>query len=298
MPILYSQEFAMKVWLNGKLVEQQDARLSVFDHGTLYGDGVFEGIRIYDRRIFQRQAHVDRLFESARKIRLPIEQTKQEIVDAMYETIAANDITDGYIRLVVTRGAGTLGLSPFKCSHPSTFIIADSIKMYPQEMYDNGMAVIIAKTVRVSANMIDPRVKSLNYLNNICAKIEAIDAGVAEAIMLNVHGNVAECTGDNIFIVKDGQVITPDPEAGILVGVTRQVVMSLAGELGLTVIERTVTPEDLSQADECFLTGTAAEVIAVTKIDETTIGGGEVGPITTKLLAAFREFTTSDRAEG
>ncbi len=288
----------MKVWLNGKLVEQQDARLSVFDHGTLYGDGVFEGIRIYDRRIFQRQAHVDRLFESARKIRLPIEQTKQEIVDAMYETIAANDITDGYIRLVVTRGAGTLGLSPFKCSHPSTFIIADSIKMYPQEMYDNGMAVIIAKTVRVSANMIDPRVKSLNYLNNICAKIEAIDAGVAEAIMLNVHGNVAECTGDNIFIVKDGQVITPDPEAGILVGVTRQVVMSLAGELGLTVIERTVTPEDLSQADECFLTGTAAEVIAVTKIDETTIGGGEVGPITTKLLAAFREFTTSDRAEG
>jgi branched-chain amino acid aminotransferase len=170
--------------------------------------------------------------------------------------------------------------------------------MYPQEMYDNGMAVIIAKTVRVSANMIDPRVKSLNYLNNICAKIEAIDAGVAEAIMLNVHGNVAECTGDNIFIVKDGQVITPDPDAGILVGVTRQVVMSLAGELGLTVIQRTVTPEDLAQADECFLTGTAAEVIAVTKIDETTIGDGTVGPITTKLLAAFRDFTTSDRAEG
>jgi branched-chain amino acid aminotransferase len=288
----------MKVWLNGKLVDQQDARLSVFDHGTLYGDGVFEGIRIYDGRIFQRQAHVDRLFESALKIRLPIEQTKQEIVDAMNETIAANSIANGYIRLVVTRGAGTLGLSPFKCSNPSTFVIADSIKMYPQEMYDNGMAVIIAKTVRVSANMIDPRVKSLNYLNNICAKIEAIDAGVAEAIMLNVHGNVAECTGDNIFIVKDGQVITPDPDAGILVGVTRQVVMSLAGELGLTVIQRTVTPEDLAQADECFLTGTAAEVIAVTKIDETTIGDGTVGPITTKLLAAFRDFTTSDRAEG
>jgi len=288
----------MKVWLDGKLVDQEDARISVFDHGTLYGDGVFEGIRVYNGRIFQRQIHVDRLFESARRIRLPIEQTKQEIVDAMYAAIAANNISDGYIRLVVTRGAGTLGLSPFKCPQPSTFVIADSIKMYPQEMYDNGMAVIIAKTVRVSANMLDPCIKSLNYLNNICAKIEAIDAGVAEAIMLNSRGNVAECTGDNIFIVKDGKVLTPDTESGILVGVTRQVVMSLAGELGITVIEQEITPDDLRSADECFLTGTAAEVIAVTKIDETTIGDGKVGEITNKLLAAFREFTTSDRAEG
>ncbi|MDP6636419.1 MAG: branched-chain-amino-acid transaminase [Phycisphaerae bacterium] len=288
----------MKVWLAGKLVDQDDARLSVFDHATLYGDGVFEGIRIYNGRIFQRQTHVDRLFESARKIRLPIEQTKQEIVDAMYETIAANGISDGYIRLVVTRGIGTLGLSPFKCTKPSTFIIADSIVMYPQEMYDNGMAVIIAKTVRVSADMLDPCIKSLNYLNNICAKIEAIDAGVAEAIMLNVKGNVAECTGDNIFIVKSGQIITPDTDSGILVGVTRGVVMSLARELGLTVIEQQVTPDDLRSADECFLTGTAAEVIAVTKIDESIIGDGAVGEITTKLLTAFREFTTSDQAEG
>ncbi|MDP6044075.1 MAG: branched-chain-amino-acid transaminase [Phycisphaerae bacterium] len=288
----------MKVWLNGKLVDQQDANLSVLDHGTLYGDGVFEGIRIYNGRIFQCAAHVDRLFESAFKIRLPIEQTKQEIVDAMYETIAANEITDGYIRLVLTRGAGTLGLSPFKCAHPSTFIIADSIALYPQEMYDNGMAVIIAKTVRVSANMLDPCIKSLNYLNNICAKIEAIDAGVAEAIMLNVRGNVAECTGDNIFIVKDGQVITPDTDSGILVGVTRGLVISLARELGLTVTERSVTPDDLRSADECFLTGTAAEVISVTKIDDTTIGDGKVGEITKKLLAAFKAFTTSDRAEG
>ena len=288
----------MKVWLNGKLVDRDDARPSVFDHGTLYGDGVFEGIRIYDGRIFQRDIHVDRLFESARKIRLPIEQTKQEIVDAMRATVEANNVSNGYIRLVVTRGAGTLGLSPFKCSEPSTFIIADSIAMYPQEMYDNGMAVIIAKTVRVSANMLDPCIKSLNYLNNICAKIEAIDAGVAEAIMLNVKGNVAECTGDNIFIVKDGQVVTPDTDSGILVGVTRGVVMSLARELGITVIERTVTPDDLRAADECFLTGTAAEVIAVTKIDESTIGDGKVGQITTKLLTAFKEFTTSDRAEG
>ncbi|MBT3202664.1 MAG: branched-chain amino acid aminotransferase, partial [Phycisphaerales bacterium] len=171
----------MKVWLDGKLVDQSDARLSVFDHATLYGDGVFEGIRVYNGRIFQCQLHIDRLYESARKLRLPIEQTKQEIVDAMYESIAANGVVNGYIRLVVTRGAGTLGLSPFKCSNPSTFIIADSIALYPPEMYENGMAVIIAKTVRVSANMLDPCIKSLNYLNNICAKIEAIDAGVAEA---------------------------------------------------------------------------------------------------------------------
>jgi len=282
----------MKVWLDGELVDQQDAKLSVFDHGVLYGDGVFEGIRVYNGRIFQQEAHVERLFESARKIRLPIEQTRQEIVEAMCETIAANNMTDGYIRLVVTRGSGTLGLSPFKCPRPTTFVIADSIKMYPQEMYDNGMAVIIAKTVRVSADMLDPRVKSLNYLNNICAKIEAIDAGVAEAIMLNVNGNVAECTGDNIFIVKDGKVITPDTNSGILVGVTRQVVMTLARDMGLEVMEQTVTPEDLRSADECFLTGTAAEVIAVTKIDESTIGDGKVGEITTKLLSAFRLMTS------
>ena len=288
----------MIVWLDGKLVDESEAKLSVLDHGTLYGDGVFEGIRIYDGKIFQRQIHVDRLFESARMIRLPIEQTKQEIVDAMRATIAANNLTDGYIRLVVTRGAGTLGLSPFKCSKPSTFIIADTINMYTQEMYDNGMAVIIAKTVRVSADMLDPCIKSLNYLNNICAKIEAIDAGVLEAVMLNVKGNVAECTGDNIFIIKDGVLITPDTESGILVGVTRGVVMSLAKEMGMTVLEQTVTPEDLLSADECFLTGTAAEVIAVTKIDETVIGDGTVGEITTKLLTAFRTFTTSEHAEG
>jgi len=288
----------MKVWLNGKMFDKTDACLSVFDHGTLYGDGIFEGIRIYNGRIFQCQNHIDRLFESARKIRLPIEQTKQEIVDAMYETIEANDISDGYIRLVVTRGAGTLGLNPFKCSRPGTFIIADSIVLYPPEMYDNGMAVIIAKTVRVSPDMLDPSIKCLNYLNNICAKIEAIDAGVAEAIMLNAEGNVAECTGDNIFIVTGGQVITPDTDSGILVGVTRGVVMRLAREMGLTVVERAVTPDELRSADECFLTGTAAEVIAMTKIDDAIVGDGKVGEITTKLLSAFREFTTSDQAEG
>jgi len=287
----------MIVWLNGELVDEKDARLTVFDHGTLYGDGVFEGIRIYNSRIFQCQTHIDRLFESARRIRLSIEQTKQELVDAMYETLKANGIIDGYIRLVVTRGKGTLGLSPFKCPKPNTFIIADSIELYPQEMYDNGMAVIIAKTVRCSGDMLDPEVKSLNYLNNIRAKIEAVDAGVAEAIMLNADGNVAECTGDNIFIVKDGHVITPSENSGILIGVTRGVVIRLAGKLGLPLSERTVTVEDLYTADECFLTGTAAEVIAVTKIDDRKIGEGKAGTITNRMTAAFREFIDSNQAE-
>jgi len=287
----------MIVWVNGELVEEKDARLTVFDHGTLYGDGVFEGIRVYNSRIFRCQTHIDRLFESARRIRLSIEQTKQELVDAMYETLKANGIVDGYIRLVITRGKGTLGLSPFKCPRPNTFIIADSIELYPQEMYDNGMAVIIATTVRCSSNMLDPQVKSLNYLNNIRAKIEAVDAGVAEAIMLNADGNVAECTGDNIFIVKDGHVITPSENSGILIGVTRGVVIRLAGKLGLPLSERTVTVEDLYTADECFLTGTAAEVIAVTKIDDRKIGEGKAGTITNRMTAAFREFIDSNQAE-
>ena len=283
----------MKVWLDGKLVEKDDAKVSVFDHGTLYGDGVFEGIRVYGGRIFLCEAHVDRLYRSAKLVRLAIPYTKQELTEAMQEAVAANACVDGYIRLVVTRGEGTLGLSPFKCSQPSVFIIADSIELYPQEMYDQGMAVIIAKTIRTSATMIDPSIKSLNYLNNILAKIEAIDAGVAEAIMLNETGHVAECTGDNLFIVKDGAVISPPPEAGLLIGITRRAVMDLATKLGLEVIERNIAPADLYEADECFLTGTAAEVISVTRIDETPIGDGTPGPVTQRLLSAFREFIAS-----
>jgi len=283
----------MKVWLDGKLVDAEDARISVFDHAVLYGDGVFEGIRTYGGRIFQCQAHVDRLFSSARQIRLAIPYTKQEIVDAMYEAIRANGLTDGYIRLVVTRGPGTLGLSPFKCSEPCVYVIADQIALYPQEMYDNGMAVIIAKTLRMSANMLNPGVKSLNYLNNIMAKIEAIDAGVAEAIMLNVDGHVAECTGDNLFLVEHGGIVTPPLSAGILPGITRGVVLSLAGKLGIPVAEEDIPVERLLGADECFLTGTAAEVIAVTKINGTVIGSGKAGPITQKLLAAFHEYIAS-----
>jgi branched-chain amino acid aminotransferase len=288
----------MKVWINGKLVDRARAKLTVFDHGTLYGDGVFEGIRVYDGRIFQCRAHVDRLFNSADRIRLKIPYSQQELIDAMHETVRANGLTNGYIRLVVTRGEGTLGLSPFKCPRPNAFIIADTIELYPQEMYEKGMPVIIARTVRCSAHMLDPRIKSLNYLNNICAKIECIDAGVPEAIMLNTAGNVAECTGDNIFIVKDGRIATPPEDAGILLGITRAVVIRLAGRMGLPLREMDLTVGDLYAADECFLTGTAAEVIAVTRVDGRAVGDGSVGPVTRKLLAAFKEFVHSDEAEG
>ena len=283
----------MKVWLDGELVDAEDAKLSVYDHGTLYGDGVFEGIRIYGAKIFQCQAHVDRLYGSAKAIRLAIPYTKQEIVDAMYATLRANGLTDGYIRLVVTRGAGTLGISPFKCPEPTVYVIADQIALYPEEMYENGMAVIIAKTIRTSVRMLNPGVKTLNYLNNIMAKIEAVDAGVAEAIMLNDQGNVAECTGDNLFIVEGGQVVTSPLSAGILPGITRGVVLRLAGAAGVPAAEEDISAERLLAADECFLTGTAAEVISVTKIDETRIGDGKAGPITRKLLAAFREYIAS-----
>ena len=285
----------MKVWLNGSLVDSREAAISVFDHGVLYGDGVFEGIRIYGGRIFECEAHVERLFRSARVIRLAIPYTKQEIVEAMNETIGANELTGGgYVRLVVTRGAGTLGLSPFKCPTPNVFVIADQIALYPKEMYDNGMAVIIAKTVRTSLRMLDPSVKSLNYLNNIMAKIEAIDAGVGEAIMLNESGLVAECTGDNIFIVEGGKVVTPPLSAGILPGITRSVVLRLAGELGMPAAEEEVSVERLMGAAECFLTGTAAEVISVTKIDGQAVGDGNAGPVTQKLHAAFNEYIESN----
>ncbi len=283
----------MKVWLNGQLVDKADAKISVFDHGVLYGDGVFEGIRIYQKRVFEAQAHIDRLYGSAREIRLAIPHTKQEMIDAMYETLRANDISDGYIRLVVTRGEGTLGLSPFKCPTPTVYIIADQIALYPEEMYEKGMAVIIAKTIRTSASMLKPSIKSMNYLNNIMAKIEAVDAGVAEAIMLNEHGNVAECTGDNLFIVKDGKVTTPPLNAGILGGITRRVVLRLAEQLGLPPAETDIRPEQLYAADECFLTGTAAEVISVTRVDGRVIGDGKPGPITRRLLDAFRQYIRS-----
>jgi branched-chain amino acid aminotransferase len=287
----------MKVWLNGKLVEKRSAKLSVFDHGTLYGDGVFEGIRVYGGKIFQTKAHIDRLFRSAEVIRLAIPYTKQQLIDATYRTLRANRRSDAYVRMAVTRGEGTLGLNPNKCPKPSVFIIVDSIELYPPEMYETGMPVIVAKTIRTSPRSLNPAAKTLNYLNNILAKIECVNAGASEAIMLNEHGNVAEATGDNVFIVKDGRLITPPASAGILMGVTRAVVMKLAGRLGIAMEEKDFAPDALYAADECFMTGTAAEVIAVTRIDGRTIGGGQAGPVTRKLMAAFREFIRSPEAE-
>jgi len=287
----------MKIWMDGKLVAKDDAKVSVYDHGLLYGDGVFEGIRIYNGRVFQCTAHMDRLFNSAEKIRLEIPYTKAQLVDAMNLCIRENGLTgSGYIRLVATRGVGTLGLHPFYCPRPCVFIIADQIQLYPPELYETGMAVIIAKRPRISPTMLDPSVKSLNYLNNILAKVEAIDVGLLEAVMLNDKGNVAECTGDNIFLVKNGVLITPPVSAGILIGVTRGVVIRLAERAGIEMLERDVTPDQLKSADEIFLTGTAAEIMAVTKVDETVIGDGKAGPVTMQLLKAFREFIDTEEA--
>jgi branched-chain amino acid aminotransferase len=281
----------MKVWIDGRLVEKADAKVSVFDHGLLYGDGVFEGIRAYHGKIFECEAHLDRLYQSAKAIRLTIPLTRDQIRSAIEETIKANDFTDCYIRLVVTRGVGTLGLSPMRCERPSVFVITDVLELYPREMYEKGMAVITASVIRNHPNAISPRVKSLNYLNNILAKLEAIDAGVPEAIMLNSEGNVAECTADNIFIVRNGQVETPQTHDGVLEGVTRRVMMDLCGRLGVPCVQKTLQRHDLYVADECFLTGTGAEVIAVTKIDNRVIGSGQPGSLTRQLTEAFHRFT-------
>ncbi len=281
----------MKVWLNGEFVDKKDATVNVFDHAVLYGDGIFEGIRVYGGKIFKCSEHLDRLFGSAEYIRLDIPYTKAQLADAMNEAVRVNDRVDAYIRLVVTRGEGYLGISPFNCKKATVFIIVDSIALYSEQMYTDGLPVIIAKTVRTSASMLSPSAKTLNYLNNIVAKIESVDAGVSEAIMLNADGYIAECTADNIFFVTDGKVFTPPPEAGMLMGITRQVVLDLAGELGIEAVEQLFGPEFAFAADECFLTGTGAEIIAVTKIDDNVIGTGSAGPITMKLLAAFRNLT-------
>lgn len=279
---------SLKIWLDGKLVDKENAKISVYDHGLLYGDGVFEGIRIYSGKIFECEAHIDRLYASAKGIRLTIPISKDEFRAALLETVKANNSTDGYIRACVTRGVGYLGISPANCAKPSVFIIADSITMYPREMYEKGMAIITASIIRNHPNALSPRIKSMNYLNNILAKIEAIDAGVSEAIMLNQEGNVSECTGDNIFIVKAGTVYTPTTSDGILEGITRKVVMTLCDKLKIPCMEKSIQRHDLYVADECFLTGSAAEVVPVAKIDGRSIGNGTVGAITQKLMAAFK----------
>ena len=277
----------MKIWLDGRLVDKSDAKVSVFDHGLLYGDGVFEGIRAYGGRIFECDAHLDRLFQSAKAIRLNLPFSREQLTAAMQETINANTLTDCYVRLVATRGAGTLGLGPNRCERPCVFIITDLLELYPREMYEKGMSVITASVIRNHPNALSPRLKSLNYLNNILAKIEALDAGVPEAVMLNHEGNVAECTADNIFIVRSGQVQTPQTCDGILEGVTRRVMLELCQAAGIPVVEKSLQRHDLYVADECFLTGTGAEVIPVTRIDGRSIGAGEPGPITRRLIEAF-----------
>jgi branched-chain amino acid aminotransferase len=282
------------IYLNGRFVPQEEAVVSVFDHGLLYGDGVFEGIRAYHGRVFKLREHIDRLYESAKSIALDIPLSREEMQEVVLETLRRNRLHDGYIRLVVSRGVGDLGLDPRKCPKPTIFCIAASIQLYPEEYYERGLEVITVATRRNIAEAINPRIKSLNYLNNILAKIEAILAGVPEAIMLNNEGYVAEATGDNVFIVKNGCLVTPPPFAGLLEGITRNTIMELARARGIPVRETLFTRHDLYVADECFLTGTAAEVIPVVRIDGRTIGDGKPGKLTTLLIGDFRELTRRD----
>ncbi len=281
----------MKIFLDGKLCNERDAKVSVFDHGLLYGDGIFEGIRAYNGRVFKLKEHIDRLFYSAKAILLEIPLTHAELMQATVDTIRANKLRDGYIRLVVTRGVGNLGLNPRSCKKPSIIIIAGKIQIYPTEMYLRGMDIVTVPTVRNLHSALNPAIKSLNYLNNILAKIEANNAGVEEAIMLNSDGFVAECTADNIFIIKNGAVFTPPLSAGALYGVTRQTVIELAEQSGIKVSEPNLTRYDLFNADECFVTGTGAEIMPVVKIDGRVIGNGKPGSTTTKLIAEYKALT-------
>lgn len=282
------------IYLDGNYVEENEAKVSVFDHGVLYGDGVFEGIRAYNGRIFKCEEHIDRLYAAAKAIMLTIPISKEEMTEVLLETCRRNNVKDGYVRLVVTRGKGDLGLNPRSCPTPSIFCIAGSITLYPAEFYTKGLPIITATQRRNKATIVDPQVKSLNYLNNILARIEANRAGVQEALMLNHDGVVAECTGDNIFIVKKGVIYTPPIYVGILDGITRNTIIDLAREMGYEVLEREFTLFNVYNADECFLTGTAAEAIPVTSVDEREIGEGVAGPITTKLLEAFKAYANAN----
>lgn len=290
------------VYVNGQMLPKSQAGINVFDHGLLYGDGVFEGIRIYRGRIFKLEQHLDRLYECAGRIRLDLAKhvSRDEMTQIMRKCVEVNEITEGYIRLVVTRGVGTLGLNPFLCPEPGVVCIADQIQLYTDEMYEQGMRVVVAERPRIPVECLDPRIKSLNYLNNILAKVEAIDAGCLECIMLNTDGRVAEGSGDNIFVVKDGELHTPPVSEGLLEGITRRFVIdTLAPMAGIPVNERNLELQEVMDADELFMTGSAAEMIAVTKIGKTeedahVLGSGTEGPITKALRAKFRQIVTSD----
>src|SRR5262245_42219949 len=281
---------AAKVWINGKIVEKADAKISVYDHGLLYGDGVFEGIRVYAGKVFRLRAHVDRLYESARAIRLEIPITKEQMAEAILATVRAAGKDDGYIRPIVTRGAGYLGLDPKKTSDPQVIIIVDDITLYPPEVYEGGLKLATVATIRNHPAAVNPRIKSLNYLNNILARVEGIQAGCLESLMLNHKGEIAECSGDNIFLVKNGALKTPPTDAGILDGITRGAVLELARAAKIPTHEIALTRHDVFIADECFLTGTAAEIIPVTKCDARPIGAGKPGPVTRQLMEAFHAF--------
>lgn len=281
----------MKIWLDGELVEQNEAKISVFDHGLLYGDGVFEGIRVYNGRVFRLEEHIRRLFDSAKAIVLKLPWTAEEVCQHTVDTVNANGLTDGYVRLVITRGVGSLGINPFTCERPSMFIIASSISLYPPEYYKTGLDLITCATRRPAPAALMPQVKSLNYLNNVMAKIEAIQADALEAVMLNEQGFVAECTGDNLFIIRDGELLTPPVSDGALNGITRQVILELAEQLGVPSNEQRMTRYDIFTADECFLTGTAAEVIPVVSLDRRVIGDGSPGVLSKKFIAAFHDLT-------
>ncbi|MFO1004897.1 MAG: branched-chain-amino-acid transaminase [Planctomycetaceae bacterium] len=285
---------SQQIFMNDRLVPAEQAMVSVYDHGLLYGDGVFEGIRVYNKKVFLLAEHVERLYESARAIRLEIPMTQAQMAEAVEKTCAANSIVDGYVRLVVTRGAGALGLDIRKTANPQIIIIAATIKLYSEELYQQGLKIITASTIRNHPGALSPRIKSLNYLNNILAKIEGTDAGCEETLMLNHKGDIAECTGDNIFIVKRGILKTPPTDAGILEGITRNCVVQLAAKAKIPVQEITLQRHDVYTADECFLTGTAAEVIAVVEIDGRKIGAGVPGPITQDLRQRFQKFARGE----
>lgn len=284
----------MKIYLNDKLVEQDEAKVSVFDHGLLYGDGIFEGIRLYDGCVFKLEEHLERLEYSAKAIMLKMPWSRQEISDAVCETCRANGLKDGYIRLVVTRGVGSLGLSIKNCDAPQLIIIADKIQLYPEEFYEQGLKIITVPTRRINPAALPPTVKSLNYLNNILAKIEAQHLGYHEAIMLNDQGYIAECTGDNVFVILKGELITPAASAGALKGITRDTALSIAEELGIPWREANLTRYDVWVAEELFLTGTAAEIVPIVEVDARPIGDGKPGPITAKFLDCFRRRVVAD----
>ncbi|MDO4586834.1 MAG: branched-chain-amino-acid transaminase [Planctomycetia bacterium] len=285
---------SLKIYINGELVPQEDAKISVFDHGFLFGDGIFEGMRSYNGKVFRMNDHIDRLWDSAKTLGFEIPVSKEEMIQAVYQTLKANNISDGYIRLIVTRGCGTLGLDAHLCGTPQIVIITNLLSLYSSDLYEKGIKIVTASTIRMPSSSLNPRVKSLNYLNNIMAKIEGHNAGCEEAMMLNHKGDVAECTGDNIFIVRKGKLLTPPIDACILEGITRNAVIDVANQIGLDVAEKAFTRHDVYCAEECFMTGSAAELIPVIEVDGRAIGTGKPGPITKRILTAFRELVASE----